>query len=50
MMSSDDETRDEFVPVEDGEEKQIQLRLASQTMTTKQMQLLRLMNGTMTTE
>ena len=46
---SDDEIFDEFVPVE-MVKKQIQLRLASQTMTTKQIQLLRPMNGTMTTE
>ena len=41
--SSVDEISDEFVQVEDGEEI-IQLRLASQTMTTKQIWLLRLMN------
>ena len=46
---SDDEIFDEFVPVE-MVKKQIQLRLASQTMTTKQIQLLRLINETMTTE
>ena len=45
---SDDKISDEFVPVEDG--KETQLRLGSQTMTTKQIQLLRQMNGTMTTE
>ena len=47
--SSDDEIFDKFVPVE-MVKKQIQLRLASQTTTTKQIQLLRLINETMTTE
>ena len=47
--SSDDEIVDKFVPVE-MVKKQIQLRLASQTTTTKQIQLLRLINETMTTE
>ena len=47
--SSDDEIFDKFVPVE-MVKKQIQLRLASQTTTTKQIQLLRLINQTMTTE
>ena len=47
--SSDDEIFDKFVPVE-MVKKQIQLRLASQMTTTKQIQLLRLINETMTTE
>ena len=47
--SSDDEIVDKFVPVE-MVKKQIQLRLASQTTTTKQIQLLRLIKEMMTTE
>ena len=43
---SGDEISDKFVSVEDREE-QIQLSLASQTMATKQIQLLRLINRTM---
>ena len=49
---SDDEISDEFVPVEDGDETNtVEVSEPNNdNETTKQIQLLRLRNGTMTTE